>query len=239
MAAVARIPLRLAKTGEIAPAPELPFESSGKWEKIHALAVGLKHHQMKPLGWCGRAGALQQGWGLMPSSSGPARKCVTCDLDTGAPVSQRAQCCLGLLSGPQILLLSWGLCSVLEASLEQLCVLSLLLSEDICVAGSSYDDSVNINERVSLIMSSLKSHIFLFFNDRFLPFTVSDLKHMFLLLGDSAVIPFLYLIYGGRAWSCALGTVWALNGGQSLYLQEDGQKLGGKRKAWWSYLEGS
>lgn len=36
-----------------------------------------------------------------------------------------------------------------------------------------------------------------------------------------------------------LDTVWALNEGQSLYLQEDGLKVGGKRKAWWSYLEGS
>lgn len=133
---------------------------------------------------------------------------MTCDLDTGALVSQRAQCCLGLLSGPQILLLSWGLCSVLEASLEQPCVVPLLLSEDICIAGSSYDDSVNMNEHVSLIMSSLKYHIFLFFNEQFLPFNVSDLKHMFLLLGDSAVIPFLYLIYGGRAWSRAGSRPW-------------------------------
>lgn len=81
-------------------------------------------------------------------------------------------------------------------------MVSLLLSEDICVAGSSYNNSVNMNEHVSLIMSSGKTHIFLFFNEQFLSFNVSDLKHMFLLLGDSAVIPFLYLIYEGRAWSC-------------------------------------
>lgn len=59
-----------------------------------------------------------------------------------------------------------------------------------------------MNEHVSLIMSSEKSHIFLFLNEQVLPFGVSDLEHMLLLLGDSAVIPFLYLIYGGRAWGC-------------------------------------
>lgn len=48
-------------------------------------------------------------------------------------------------------------------------------------------------------MSSEKSHIFLFLNEQFLPFSVSDLEHMLLLSGDSAVIPFLYLINEGRA----------------------------------------
>lgn len=61
VAAVAGIPLRLAKAEEIAPAPELHFESSGKWERIHSLAMGLKHHQVQPLGWCGRAGSPAAG----------------------------------------------------------------------------------------------------------------------------------------------------------------------------------
>lgn len=34
-------------------------------------------------------------------------------------------------------------------------------------------------------------------------------------------------------------TVLALNEGDSLYFQEDGLKVGGRMKAWWSYLEGS
>lgn len=34
-------------------------------------------------------------------------------------------------------------------------------------------------------------------------------------------------------------TVSALNEGDSLYFQEDGLKVGGRMKAWWSYLEGS
>lgn len=63
VAVLARIPLRLAKVGEVAPAPELHFESSGKWEKIHSLAVGLKHHQIQLLGWCGSAGSLAAGLG--------------------------------------------------------------------------------------------------------------------------------------------------------------------------------
>lgn len=48
-------------------------------------------------------------------------------------------------------------------------------------------------------MSSEKSCIFPVLNEQFLPFSVCDLEHMLLLSGDSAVIPFLYLIYEGRA----------------------------------------
>lgn len=149
---LARIPLRLAKAGEIVPAPELHFESSGKWEKIHGLALELKHHQVQPLGWCGRAGSLAAGLGAHVQQLRSSWE--MCDMWPWCWGSCQLKCCLGLLSGPWILLLSWGLCSVLEASLEQLYMVSLLLSEDICIAGSSYNNSVNMNEHFSLIMSS-------------------------------------------------------------------------------------
>lgn len=46
----------------------------------------------------------------------------------------------------------------------------------------------------------------------------------------------------GAVWGrgpVTLDTVGTLNEGETLYLQEDGQKVGGEIKAWWSHLEGT
>lgn len=154
VAVLARIPLRLTKAGEIAPAPELHFESSRKWEKIHGLAVGLKHHLIQLLGWCGSAGSLAAGLGAhVQQLRSSWEMCDTQPWHWGS--RQLKSSVLPAASAwapnpPPVL----GVCTVLEASLKQLWMVSLLLSGDICVAGSSYNNSVNMNEHVSLIMSS-------------------------------------------------------------------------------------
>lgn len=170
---------------------------------MYGLAVGLKHHQIQPLGWCGRAGSLAAGLGAPVQQLRSSWE--MCDMrpwhwsscQPKSSVLPGAFVCalnppsvLGALFSPggQPRAAMYGFTFAVRG---YLCCRKLL------------NNSVNMNEHVSLITSSEKSHIFLFFNEQFLLVNVSDLKHMFLLLGDSAVIPFLYLICGGRAWSCA------------------------------------
>lgn len=167
-----RIPLRLEEAAEFATGPELRFEPRGKRSALLShMAKTPVNQEFSCLCQCGRAGRLVAGLGAyfqqLWSSWG------TCDCLAGWCQGSHQPKSLAL---PGAFLWAPNLPSVLRALFSfggqpRAAVYSLFS----CVAGSSYNNFVNMNEHVSPTIPSEKSHIFLFLNEQFLPFNVSDL----------------------------------------------------------------